>query len=197
MGIDHGYMTIPAILRFSCLAITLVLVLASGPAFATDRPIQGGSGGAVFRDDCGRGRYLVGVSIRKGGWVDAILPLCAAYTAQKRFAKWERGRRHGGAGGSPLLKDAVCPADHFVIGLKFGVTQGKKRFIDWVAVQCIRIAGGTSFDICLHTGDGCPLHQAFEPFWQTCPYGEWATGLRGRIGIYVDALGLICGPEPN
>jgi len=57
--------------------------------------------------------------------------------------------------------------------------------------------GGTSFDICLHTGDGCPLHQAFAPFWQSCPYGEWATGLRGRIGIYVDALGLICGPEPN
>jgi hypothetical protein len=33
---------------------------------------------------------------------------------------------------------------------------------------------------------------------QKCPAFEVATGIHGRSGIYVDALGLICGPQtPN
>lgn len=186
-----------------CLALVIWITLSCGPAQATDLPIQGGPGGGEFRDDCGAGRYLVGVSIRSGGWVDAIFPLCAVHMAQGQFAKWKRGPRHGGTGGSPLLKDAVCPPDHFVIGLKFGVTQRDKHYIDWVAVQCIRMkATAQSFDICLHTGGGCSMQRlGLGPFWQTCPNvrgdQEWATGIRGSSGAFVDALGLICGRAPR
>ena len=34
-------------------------------------------------------------------------------------------------------------------------------------------------------------------FVQECPAGEAATGIHGRSGGAVDALGLICGPQPD
>jgi hypothetical protein len=184
--------------RSLALALALLVGFGSTPAQSTDLPVEGGRGGGNFRADCGAGRYLRGVSIRAGSWVDAISVLCAVDTAPNgHLGKWKREQRTGGTGGSPLLRDAACPPDQFVIGLKFGLTRGDNKYIDWVAVQCIPIRGGSSSDICLHTGGGCP---PAGMVWQSCPNfsgsQEWGKGIHGRSGAFVDALGLICGPQP-
>ena len=59
--------------------------------------------------------------------------------------------------------------------------------------------------VCLHTGDQCwDRHPSPGPYngWGlsfriACPPGEAATGLIGRSGAYVDALGLKCEQKPS
>src|SRR5262249_49982369 len=54
--------------------------------------------------------------------------------------------------------------------------------------------------ICLNTGNGCPdAHPArpsLKAVTQRCPDHEAGTGVHGRSGSFVDAIGLICGPKP-
>ena len=180
------------------VALVAFTLLGLGTLQARDLPVEGGRGGGAFRAECPGGQYLRGVSIRAGSWVDAIAALCAPDIPPDAFlGKWKRGPRHGGSGGSLVLRDAVCPPDHYVTGLKFGLTGGDSQYIDWVAVQCLPIGrGGSSLDVCLQTGSGCPHSGS----WQSCPnltgQPEWATGIHGRKGSFVDALGLICGASP-
>lgn len=208
--------------RSSVIQVLVVLflsVLGTAPAQATELPIEGGPGGGSFRALC-KGQHLVGVSIKSGTWVDAIFPLCAPFlSGESRFGRWTRGTRHGGQGGSRLLRDGFCPRDRFVSGIRFGWTRKDRdaEFIDYVELTCSSIAspplcpacGPPPIKVCLQTGDGCwddhpnrPRGVFYRPFgpWppfeQACPAGEAAVGIRGRSGIYVDALGLICGPKP-
>src|SRR5262245_47067240 len=206
---------------FSAGKLVLALAFFAGwagstsvPARATDLRVEGGPGGAPFRAQCPAGRFLVGVSIRSGAWLDAIFPLCAGFLPDQRlFAGTTRGSRHGGTGGSPLLRDGSCPSDHAMVGMKFGWTRGENSiaFVDYVEVICQNLKTGNRMQVCLQTGHGCwdkhpnPPPPTFpgglnvfgdSPFVQNCPNREAATGLRGRSGSFVDALGLICSPLP-
>jgi hypothetical protein len=200
----------------ACICAAFVfLVHSHSSAHATDLPVEGGPGGGPFRAECPSGQYLVGVSIKAGAWVDAIYLLCAPFIAdQGGFGKWTRGPRHGGAGGSALLKDAACPRDRVVWGIKFGWTRTEYSYVDYVELQCMPTArDGPTNNVCVQTGGGCwnknpnPPPATFpgglnvigdEPFKQNCdPKSEVATGIHGRSGAYVDALGLICGLEPT
>jgi len=193
----------------------ILLVLSSallfGQAQATDLPLDGGPGGAPFRDACAPGQFLVGVSVRSGGWLIAIAPLCATFRVNERvFDKWQRGPRHGGTAGSPLLKDAACPRDRYLSGIQVAFTlsgdTGKIDVIDAIQITCtslsVRIREKTT--VCLQTGDGCGGRtfsnfpggfKILPPAVQDCGR-EAATGLHGRTGAFVDAVGLICGPKP-
>jgi hypothetical protein len=182
--------TIAALFAFTLLGLGILQ--------ARDLPVEGGRGGGSFRAECPGGQYLRGVSVRAGSWIDAIAALCAPVAPNGHLGKWKRGPRHGGTGGSPLLRDAACPPDHYVTGLKFGLTGGDNQYVDWVAVQCLPIGrSGSSFDVCLQTGGGCPHSGS----WQSCPnltgQPEWANGIHGRKGSFVDALGLICATPPT
>ena len=201
-------------LRTSICAALVFLAHGNSSAQATDLPAQGGPGGGPFRAECPPGEYLVGVSIKAGAWVAAIHPLCAPFLAdQKRFGKWTRGPRHGGTGGSPLLKDAACPSDRPVMGFKVGTTRTENPYVDYVELHCASMGAGQT-TVCAHTGHGCwtshpnpppadfpgGLNIIGDPQWQYCKReGGWqiATGIHGRSGAYVDALGLICGPAPT
>jgi hypothetical protein len=194
------------------LGFFILSVLANCSVQATELPVEGGPGGGPFKFRCNKGEYLVGFSIKSGAFVDAIYPLCAPFlSGEKRFGKWGRAIPFGGRGGSQLLRDGFCPSDRFVSGIKFGWTRknGSPEFIDYVELTCSLIAGsGRPTKVCLQTGDGCwddhpnpptyflaPFLQ--DPFKQFCPQGEAAIGIHGRSGIYLDALGLICGPRPT
>jgi hypothetical protein len=98
--------------------------------------------------------------------------------------------------------------------MKLGWTRTEQSYIDYVELQCMPIARDSQTNaVCVHTGDGCwnkhpnPPPLTFpgglniigdQPFSQNCdPKRGVATGFHGRSGIYVDALGLICGQEPT
>jgi hypothetical protein len=181
-----------SLLRSASAALT-ASVLTISSAQSTVLPPAGGPGGGNFVAECA-GQYLVGVSLRTGGWVDAIAPLCASFLpAQGKFDKWKRGPRKGGFGGSPLLKDAACPADRYVSGITIGLRPDSK-YLDYVLLFCGPVKDRSAVTKVCAASRRCgdiPSHD------QSCPAGEAATGIHGRYGAYVDSLGLICGRKPE
>ena len=173
--------------------LLFVSMFFTAAAQATDLPVLGGPGGSNFRRECS-GDHVVGVYVRSGLWVDAIGLKCATFdSAQGKFKYPPWNTPYYGAGAA-TLSERVCPNDSYVSSAMFNITGEEDRpFIDFVELTCTPIAGGAPTKLCLETGDGCFTSGSFV---QTCPTGEAATGIQGRTGLYVDALGLICGPKP-
>jgi hypothetical protein len=197
--------------RALLMALLTLLVPVIGPARATDNPIEGGPGGGYFRDGCS-GQYAAGFYFRSGSFVDGIGLKCAEFDAASgTFKKAWNKAYHGGSGGG-FGVEAICPNTHFPSGIAHGYTRDgdEPRYLDYVKVFCDPVAAGAKVDVCLETGGGCwgsrdaapnpgdlfwgPLK--LFPFYQACPPGEAVIGLHGRSGVYVDAIGLICGPRP-
>jgi hypothetical protein len=185
--------------RFSTIAfhtLLLVSIFVTAAVQATDLPVQGGPGGSNFRRECS-GDFVVGVYVRSGDWVDAIGLKCGIFKqTQGEFSQppWNTPY-YGGTSAALQEQELVCAKDRFVSGITFNVTgEASHPFVDFIELTCTPMAGGASNTLCIHTGQGCPPAGAIV---QTCPAGEAATGVRGRTGLYVDALGLICGPKPS
>ena len=134
--------------------------------------------------------------------MDAITPLCAPFVEPGVFADYAARKAHGGTGGSP--QEAYCTKNEYLEGIRIGHTITSDldlKYVDNIVLHCRAITGNTKHDICMKTTDedaqhGCPAgggHGRRAPFEQPCPPGEEATGIHGRYGNYVDALGLICG----
>lgn len=189
-----------------CTAIALAFVAASA-AHAVDFPAQGGAGGSAFRSTCS-GDFVVGVYVRAGAWMSAIGLKCASFdAAQGRFKQPWNKAYHGGS--RDPFKTAICPGERFVSGMRFGFTRdgSEPKYLDFVEVFCKPASGpGEHIAICLDSGHGCwhtppnlpggiaPRVKIHAP--QNCPNGEATTGIVGRSGIYVDAVGLICRRAP-
>jgi uncharacterized protein YkwD len=194
----HRLVTIP----------TLALIaFAQEPVQARDLPVQGGPGGGRFRLACDNNFFLIGISLRSGGHVDAIRAKCLAFNATKHvFVTPTRNTNFaGGAGGA--LRENGCSPDRYVSGIKYGFTRDDNRpkYLDYVELTCSVISGyGGDTRVCLHTGNGCwdrhpnpgPYNGWGLSFQSRCNRNEAAVGIHGRSGIYVDALALICGPKP-
>ncbi len=187
---------------FKAAALICVLVASitmSVPAHATDLPVQGGPGGASFRTDCS-GDFVTGVYVKSGNWIDAIGLKCSEFLpAQGAFKQppWNKSY-HGGQGGT-LQEASLCPANAVVTGMTIGFVydkdyKDKRKFVRYVKLVCTPLGDGSLTHVCVHSGVGCETGPLAE---QNCPPGEAATGLQGRAGTYVDALGLICGPKPS
>ncbi len=191
-------------------------LLWSAAVQATDAPVQGGPGGSDFRSDCS-GDYVVGIYVKSGAWVDAIGLKCGTFDATSgRFKQppWSKPY-YGGTGGAGQ-QEGICPPDRYVSGIRFGFTRDgdRPKYLDFVELTCTPISFNNTSEpnkVCVQTGDGCwsfthTTH--FPPLpgeglgvfiiaaEQSCSGLEAATGIHGRSGIYVDALGLICGPKP-
>src|SRR5687768_6878874 len=103
--------------------LVLALAGAYSPAEARDTPLTGGGGGGNFRDQCGAGQYLTGVSVRSGSWLDAVIPFCANFNAQTGLlgAPGVPMNRHGGSGGG-ASGPVTCNNGQYVSGMMFGYT---------------------------------------------------------------------------
>ena len=188
--------------RVIALLLLLLAALAGLPrtANATILPIQGGPGGAYFRADCPVGQYVVGFSVRAGAWIDSIAALCAPYLpAQHKFGpRTVTVPPHGGSGGAP--QERYCQAGS-IRSIWFGYTRVNNirddpQFVDDIDLTCVDPTTKQVSTGCIDTGAHCTDHKFyFNP--SECPAGEAATGIHGRSGDSLDALGLICGPEPQ
>jgi len=188
-------------------------------AKASDLPVVGGPGGGAFRLACGRDEFLVGVYVKSGTWIDAIGLKCAPFRGVPSTTGWVEGSFKrpaintpffgGQGGGAP--REVVCAPDRFVSKLQFGFTintDGHPMYLDYVQISCKPVGFSTVevTTLCLETGDGCKGRwlgdfpggfSVVPPVQQECPISEWASGIRGRHGIYVDALGLVCKRQPE
>jgi uncharacterized protein YkwD len=144
------------------------------------------------------GDFVNGIYVRSGDWVDAIGLKCGIFNqTSMQFNRPPWNTPFFGGGGGAGFPEQVCDRDRFVSGIRFALTaEASHPFVDFIELTCTPLVGGGAPNtLCVETGPGtaCPS----GGFVQTCPAGNpAATGIRGRSGLYVDALGLICGPKP-
>jgi hypothetical protein len=166
----------------------------------------GQAGGASYRVDCPAGSYLSGFHGRAGAWIDNMAIACSPWLARERkigepevLADQMIGRSGGGEETS-----ASCPAGWVVSG---GYTP---RFSDWdddrvllhsIEFSCTPMQIEPEQHVPRAFGSDSPLAN-MDRRWPghpgtACPAGEFATGIHGRSGLFVDTFGMICREPPT
>lgn len=169
---------------------SLALGLLAAPVSANEFPLwQMGRGDYGFRDVCPQGTAIVGFHLRTGAWFDAIGVNCGTILPGGQTRVMATGATHGGGGGSPA--EMMCENGQVVSALKFGESNDGKKLAKLV-MWCKAVATGQVSDPIVFSGQEGHIYNR-PNYFQDCG-GEAATGLKGRFGRDVNALGLICGP---
>jgi hypothetical protein len=157
----------------------------------------GGGGGSPFADMCPNGAFLTGFALHTGDDVDAIQQLCLGTDGRRNFeTQW-----HGGNGGGPTL--LLCPAQTpAVVALYVGAEGQDTVIVNNIHLYCGFANNGQRLisypDVVF---DGPPFHHSgfvAAPIKkrEDCPVGQIALGVTGSSGVWLDAVGIICGPPP-
>jgi len=209
--------------RLICLTAAIFFLVLSAHAQTAVLSPLGGRGGSQFIARCAGNELLTGFELRAGDDVDAIRPLCVtAYGASETTAapltrgsglvttknpisdsvKLESGW-YGGTGGS--LTNVICPADTpIVIGMYvraegvYTITVNNIHLFCGLAAATQQPSEFPSAVFDAPPAEDRPGLLANDPVvegegTQRCPAGLVAVGANGRSGVWVDALGLICG----
>ncbi len=200
-------------------ATAMLVAACTGNAWADEHldPI-GGPGGGQFEAHCPPNQFLAGFELRAADDVDAIRPLCVTASGPRETSAASDSDWHGGTGGASTY--LVCPRDTPIVTGMHVAAEG----MDTVIVNDITLSCGLAVDRRFRDS---PLFPAIPPtvsfhaprispsrvdlyFYvatgddarktngsQSCSYGQLAVGLHGRSGIWLDAVGLICGAPPD
>lgn len=198
----HYRLALPSIFTVFLLGVFVL----SSPTFAMQTELLGGGGGTPFIAPCPQGFYLVGLTGRTGAWVDRISPVCAPWLgAQHTFGPTTTGQVHGSSnGGQPVLR--VCPIGAAIARWETSYTRTNQSSIGFVAsitATCLSIERPSTGQIILvgsPAEEHGPLHAPAQfnvtGVPATCPADKIGIGIHGRAGLFVDRIGLICGPKP-
>lgn len=157
----------------------------------------GGPGGGAFSARCTQGQYLAGLELSTGDDVDAVRPLCVTVGVHTTPIR-DFPSRFGGSGGGRMVR-LVCPPDYPTVGGMFVYFEGATRVVSTLRLFCDSIDPSSR---------PMPGYLGFEgdigsPEWylyagshaiQRCAPGQTASGINGRSGVWLDAVGLICSP---
>lgn len=193
--------------RIFLFTLVGLLAVLSAPVIATDLPIQGGPGGNESRADCPSGSYIVGLLGSVGKWIDRIRPVCAPWLAvENRFGYFTPGKQKLGTSSGGTVQERTCPHGYAINGWNFKTTVGdnhQPKFVNFISATCIKVTPPLDIQP-LHFGNLEILGQILYASGsrlpggnQFCPANELATGFRGRAGLFVDALGLVCRGAPG
>jgi uncharacterized protein YkwD len=168
----------------------LACPLAIDGVAATEFPPIGGAGDASFHDVCPANQFLVGLTVKSGAWVDRMAIVCAPVNPDgSTGSHWNGPNRGGGGGGAPTTK--TCAPGQIINHMGFSLTAGNRQVLLF-HFGCYSPTNGQT-----GTFEMGASSSVFPPNNQDCPRGEAATGIQGRSGIHVNAVGLICGPQPS
>lgn len=177
------------------LGLTLVAWTAGG---AQDNlTIIGGSGGTAFSRSCGAGSILTGIRARVGITVDAIGIRCRPIRADGTLgAESDVGNVWGGGGGTAFAKSC---GSNTVIGAQ--VAKFNSIMITDLTYHCFRWTPSTRRWDPNHRGvaiyvvpsGGAPGLSLGAGTMTQCPAtARPGDGVRGRSGMVIDAVGLVC-----
>jgi serine protease len=143
----------------------------------------GGMGGDPFTLRCPQGQALVGVSGRNGALIDQLRGICANPAGLQ-----SETQAAGGPFGNAF--ERRCAPGTMVVGL--GGRAG--AYIDSLQLECVRLedTGRRRNHLPLDSvgGGGGAV---FGP--NRCAYDRIAVGLRGRAGMFIDRLQLLCSAQ--
>ncbi|MCY7355423.1 MAG: hypothetical protein LH470_10180 [Lysobacter sp.] len=190
--------------RLRAAIVAAFCAALSGQAWADQTlDAMGGPGGGAFTARCPDGELLAGFELRAADDVDAIRPLCVTAYGPNSTSAASDSAWHGGDGGSPTY--VTCPprTSPIVTGMYVNFEGARTVIINSIHLFC-DVAGDAQL--------ASPYTAAFfdGPAWsdddgffagdpnfhggtQRCPPGQVAVGMHGRSGVWVDAIGLICG----
>lgn len=176
-----------------CFAALLIGLGGSGHA-QTLTPAHGGAGGAVFSLECRPNEYLTGVTVRHGALVDAIAPICSAWSPrdQRMIERDEQNPFAGGPGGQRT--SVRCRPDEAIRSFYVQQSRDRTGAVGTVQATCADAAAPRGGNVLVILGQP---HTTFWPRTAACPAGQLGAGLHGRAGAHLDAVGLICRPAPT
>jgi hypothetical protein len=184
-------------MRFFAACIAVVLSLSAQPAAeATALGPDGGPGGSPFSETCPGGQYLVGLAAGLGAWVEHVQAICAPWTGTAFAPGTVQPTVHGT---SPQTTVDQCTPAASVGGYVETFTRDghDPKYVNSIMLWCDDVADANGGSVCLETGEGCGLLLDNPDALENCPTGEAAIGINGRSGMWLDAFGLICGPQPK
>ena len=195
-------------MRFGVAGLALILVSTPASAFST--PVLGGRGGGNYAVVCPAGSYLVEIRGKTGGWMDAVSISCGFIdpyypgNAQGEF-RFKPGagaaftslfdKVVGGTGGGGWGGTACNFVDQVATGINVEIANNDGRtFVSDVRLECVRIkppydpasAGG------IRGRPGAADTSYKDVGVLRCPSEQWAVGIQGTAGVYVDSIGLVC-----
>jgi hypothetical protein len=169
-------------------ALTPTAMRAQLPAQQTS--VAGGSGGTAFTRDCGSGKVLTGLRGREGLQVDAIGVICAPVLSDGTLGPSSAiGTLTGGTGGQ--FKEARCANGSVIssLSVNYGTILNDVMVFCKVWNASTRQFGGSS----AVAGElGTTRTQDHDISLACDARAQPGAGIRGRSGILVDAIGLIC-----
>jgi hypothetical protein len=158
-------------------------------------PVLGGSGGTAYTRDCGPGRVLTGFRWRSGLVVDAVGIMCRPVLADGTLGpETTVGTLTGGSGGTTSF--GSCSSGRVLT-----------RLVVYYGSYVAAVAG-----FCNTWQPGARTFAADAAHQNTGPEANWGasgfpntmqdehcesahqpgSGIRGRSGAFVDAIGLVC-----
>lgn len=188
-----------------CIAVSLLAVpLAHAQNEELVEPM-GGDGGTPFLARCPQGELLTSMDLWAGADIDAIRPVCvSAVPGQVHPHPTFFGTANKSKLGIPLavLQRVACPNERpIVIGMDVGSEGQKYLTVNNIHLYCgMAVTTPQRFPFPLAVFDAPRFERGVgqtvpmtDEQQQRCPPGLVAVGLVGRAGLYVDAVGLICG----
>jgi len=160
---------------------------------------DGGPGGTPFRFDCPNGSYLVGFQGKAGEWIDRLEPMCAPWMHNANtFGPVTVGPPIGDSRGGRTVVGNCNDSSVKNRAIRVWLVEflrSDNKFVARIGSECITVGPpgpGKNF-VLGSTKPGIPF---LDTALHKCPVGEVATGLHGRKGLFIDAIGLICNPFP-
>ncbi|SOD22142.1 hypothetical protein SAMN06297164_3366 [Nitrosomonas ureae] len=162
-------------------------------------PPQGGPGGDYLESRCKESSYLVGINLRIGDDIDQAQAVCSSISMEGKLQNPTSFGQPllGGEGGSP--QSIICPKDKAVKGLHIESEGEETVIVNSIGLYCSSPTAGETPEKPFGSlggpyipKDRVESNRSWGP--QICPEGTVAVGITSRSGIWLDAIGLICGP---
>ena len=150
---------------------------------------------------CNHDEFAVGLTGRRGSWLDAVGPICERWDSRAgRTTMIRRYRPIGGDGGGPL--DQRCPAGAAITGWRVSsIIDGDAAYAAAIDVECSMLAaphapaGGFRF---AGDGGGRPPGRN-RPNWERCPKDKLVNQVDVWTAIaapYVTHVSMRCAYAP-
>jgi hypothetical protein len=194
--------------RLICVpAVMLFVVLSAHAQTDVVLPPLGGDGGGKFIARCPQGQLLTGFQLWTGDDVDAIRVICVTASGPADVGPLVAGGEYfgGNGGGARYL---LCPKDApIVTGMEIGAVGADTVVVHDIHLWCgVAASTQTPGESPTAEYNGPPFTKgksgllgigsdppAYAGGAQRCRAGSVAVGINGRSGVWLDAVGLICG----
>lgn len=168
--------------RFITAAGALTLALFATEGQTKDLGPEGGSGGGEFRIACESGDSIVGFDVMATHVITRIAPVCGN---RKEGGTYGRPWIGGEVAGATLYKPRCAPGSILTI---LHVFWDKTPLINKFGFTCWNPKSGKTNDVLPSFGGNTQINQKRL----ICKNREVGTGIIGRAGTAIDALGVTC-----